>query len=403
MDRKLIVELVSDDPAFLVKLKNEIRDTPDSVQIHSFDSGDSFLASHPLPKADLILSDQRGRSSDWNPFLQEILNNKPDSPVIFIIDENEKSTAVDMLKAGVYGVLTPSLLSHLDPLLNRIERDIARKADIRVFQQVINNMEKELKNLENRLHDTKKLETIGAMAGGLAHDFNNVLATISGYSEMLLNELPKSTPQAEKVEKIINTITKARLLTDQILTFSRQLEPEKIPVSVIDVLNETISFVRSAKPDNIVIIEEVTVTDINIQANPTQLFRAFFNLMTNAIQSMGENGGTLTVKMVVVEGNMVRKHPDKDIVADEYLLVTFEDTGEGIDPSLIDRIFEPYFTTREVGKGKGLGLSVVHGIITEIEGEIIVSSEKNKGSLFSVFLPVRRNISKFGNGKTAIM
>lgn len=242
--------------------------------------------------------------------------------------------------------------------------------------------------LENRLLQAQKLETIGALAGGLAHDFNNILTTIYGYSEMLLEDIPKSTPSAEKVSRIITAINKAKSLTDQILTFSRQVDQEKIPVSVAEVLNETIGFVKSAKPENIDIKEDILVTDVHIHADPTQLFRVFLNLMTNAIQAMEEKGGTIFVKLAIVNGNLVRHELNKDIVADDYALITIEDTGEGMDPALMQRIFEPYFTTREVGKGTGLGLSVVHGIISEIEGEILVSSKKNKGSVFSVYLPV---------------
>jgi signal transduction histidine kinase len=397
------VALVSDNPAFLVKLKNEIRDTPDTIMICSFDSGDSFLATHPIQKADLILSDQRGHAAKWNPFLQEILKSEPDLPVIFIIEEDERNKAVEMIKAGVYDVITSSHLSRVDPLLCRIERDNDQKANLRSSQQVVNDMEEELKSLENRLLEAEKLETIGTVAGGLAHDFNNILATISGYSEMLLSELPKSTPPAEKVSRIIDAVTKARLLTDKILTIGKKEEQEKIPVNVFDILCETIGFVRSAKPDNISIDEEILKTDIHIYADPTQLFRVFLNLMINAIQSMDKNGGTLTVKMVVVDGDLLRHDLNKSNVADEYVLISFEDTGEGIDPSVVDRIFEPHFTTRQPGRGRGLGLSVVHGIISEIEGEITVSSKMNKGSLFSVYLPVRRNISKFGNSKTAVI
>jgi CheY-like chemotaxis protein len=205
---------------------------------------------------------------------------------------------------------------------------------------------------------------------------------------MLLEEIPKSTSSAEKVGRIIAAITKAKSLTDQILTFSRQVDQEKIPVSVADVLNETIGFVKSGKPENIDIKDDIPVTDVHIHADPTQLFRVFLNLMTNAIQSMDEKGGTVFVKLAIVDGNLVRHDLNKNIVADDYALVTIEDTGEGMDPSLIHRIFEPYFTTREIGKGTGLGLSVVHGIIAELDGEILVSSKKNKGSVFSVYLPV---------------
>jgi signal transduction histidine kinase/CheY-like chemotaxis protein len=244
--------------------------------------------------------------------------------------------------------------------------------------------------LENRLLQAQKLETIGALAGGLAHDFNNILATIFGYSEMLFDEVPKASPSSEKIGKIITAVKKARSLTNQILTFSRQVEQEKISVSVFDVLTETVGFVISGKPSNIKIEADIIDKDVRVYADPTQLFRVFLNLMTNAILAMEDTGGTLSVNMSVVNGNLVRHDLSKDIVADEYSLITFKDTGVGMDPSLVQRIFEPYFTTREVGQGSGLGLSVVHGIISEIEGEILVSSKKDKGSVFYVYLPVSR-------------
>jgi PAS domain S-box-containing protein len=242
--------------------------------------------------------------------------------------------------------------------------------------------------LENRLLQAQKLETIGALAGGLAHDFNNILATIYGYSELLMEELPKNTHSSEKVVKIITAVTKARSLTNQILTFSRQVEQQKIAVKVYDVLNETIGFVESGKPQNISIISSITDNDAIVFADPTQLFRVFLNLMTNAIQAMDDKGGTLNIRLNLVEGIRLRKDLNRDIVADEYALITFEDTGVGMEPSVIQRIFEPYFTTKEVGKGTGLGLSVVHGIVGEMEGEILVASKPGKGSLFSLYLPV---------------
>lgn len=248
--------------------------------------------------------------------------------------------------------------------------------------------------LENRLLQAQKLETIGALAGGIAHDFNNILATISGYSEMLIEDLPKGSDSSEKVAKIQNAVLKARSITNQILTFSRQVEQEKVSVSVSKVLKETIGFVKSAVPDNIIIRSRIPLAGANVYADPTQLFRVFLNLMTNAIQAMEESGGTLSVFMALVEGKQIKHELNKDIVADEYVLLTFKDTGKGMEPSLISRIFEPFFTTREVGKGTGLGLSVIHGIITEMEGEILVSSKKEKGSIFYVYLPVSNKYSE---------
>jgi signal transduction histidine kinase/CheY-like chemotaxis protein len=253
--------------------------------------------------------------------------------------------------------------------------------------------------LENRLLQAQKLETIGSLAGGIAHDFNNILATISGYSEMLHEDLPKNSELSDKVVKIMGAVKKAQSITNQILTFSRHVEQEKVPINVSEVLRETIGFVKSSIPGNIVLKSRISKIDANVLADPTQLFRIFLNLMTNAIQAMEENGGILSVNINVVERQFVKHELNKDIVADEYVLITFQDTGEGMEQSLIGRIFEPFFTTREVGKGTGLGLSVIHGIITEMEGEIFVSSKIKEGSEFNVYLPVSKNYSFISNKK----
>jgi signal transduction histidine kinase len=245
--------------------------------------------------------------------------------------------------------------------------------------------------LENRLLQAQKLETIGALAGGIAHDFNNILSTIYGYSEMLQEDLHEGSELSEKVSKIQGAVLKARSITNQILTFSRQVEQEKISISISEVLKETIGFVKSAIPPNIIVKSHIPKNDPYVFADPTQLFRVFLNLMTNAIQSMEDEGGTLSVNLATVEGKQIQHELNKDIVADEYVLLTFRDTGKGMESSLLGRIFEPFFTTRQVGKGTGMGLSVVHGIISELEGEILVSSKKGKGSVFYIYLPISKD------------
>lgn len=244
--------------------------------------------------------------------------------------------------------------------------------------------------LENRLLQAQKLETIGALAGGIAHDFNNILTTISGYSEMLQEDLPRDSLEVDKVNRIQSAVHKAQSIVNQILAFSRHVEQEKIHVNAGEVLAETIGFMRSSITPNIKIESHIPKIAADVLADPTQLFRVFMNLMTNAIQSMEEAGGTLSVSMEVVDGKSVKNDLNRDIVADEYALLTFRDTGKGMEPSVIERIFEPFFTTREVGKGIGLGLSVIHGIITELEGEIMVSSRKDKGSTFYIYLPISK-------------
>ena len=171
-------------------------------------------------------------------------------------------------------------------------------------QEALDRASRELM-LENRLLQAQKLETIGALAGGIAHDFNNILATISGYSEMLQEDLPKDSSLSDNVSKIQSAVQKAKSIINQILTFSRHVEQEKIQVNVAEVLNETIGFIRSSIPPNIVIKSRILKKgNENVLADPTQLFRVFLNLMTNAIQAMEENGGTLSVSLSIVEGKM---------------------------------------------------------------------------------------------------
>ncbi|MBI5009506.1 MAG: PAS domain-containing protein [Bacteroidia bacterium] len=244
--------------------------------------------------------------------------------------------------------------------------------------------------LENRLIQAHNLETIGALAGGIAHDFNNILSTISGYSELLMEDLPQNSVFSEKVAKIQSAVLRAQSITNQILTFSRQVEQDKIAISVGEVLKETLGFIKSSIPGNIELQSKFSQPDVKVLADPTQLFRVFINLMTNAIQAMEEKGGILSVSMEVIDGRLVKDQLNRDIVADEYVFLSFKDTGHGMEPSVLRRIFEPFFTTREFGKGTGLGLSVTYGIISEMEGEILVSSKRDEGSEFFVYLPVAR-------------
>jgi len=242
--------------------------------------------------------------------------------------------------------------------------------------------------LEGRLMQAQRLETVGALAGGIAHDFNNILTTVYGYAEMSIEDLEKNSPVSENMARIILAVNKARSLTNQILTFSRQIEQEKVQVNLWQVLFETISFVTSAMPQKISVRDNSSDSGIKVLADPTQLFRVFLNLLTNSIQAMEKSGGTLVIDTNICSGEGLKEFLHLDILADDYVMISITDTGIGMDDSLLDRIFEPFFTTREIGKGTGLGLSVVHGIVTEMGGDISVKSELGKGTTFRVYLPV---------------
>ncbi len=280
---------------------------------------------------------------------------------------------------------------------------IARTKDIsdrKLAEKEADKLRKEYtekaKNYEERLLQAQRLETIGSLAGGIAHDFNNILATIAGYAEMLDEDLSPESPSHDKTGKILSAVYRARSLTDQIIAFSRSSGTKSVPVVVSKILSEALDLARSSAPGNIKIVSGITEEEIVVKADPVQLFRVFLNIITNALQAMEENGGVLDAEMELIDSSVVNELINKNVNVRKYARININDTGEGMDPVVVSRIFEPFYTTREVGKGTGLGLSVAYGIVTGMGGEILVSSTRNKGSLFQIYLPVfEGNFSTF--------
>jgi PAS domain S-box-containing protein len=241
--------------------------------------------------------------------------------------------------------------------------------------------------LEKQLLQSQKLDTIGLLAGGIAHDFNTILTTIYGYSEMSLEGIDSSSEAYSNIRKIVQAVGRARSLTNQILTFSRQVGQERIPVKVADILLETTGFIRPTIPDSISLVEEMNDPEVFVSADPTQLYRVFLNLVNNAIQAMDNSGGRLTVSLNRCSGEKINEIRPGKKRFQEYAIISFSDTGPGMDDGMAERIFEPFFTGRKGGKGTGLGLSVVYGIISEVDGEITVRSKKGSGTIIDVLIP----------------
>ncbi len=242
--------------------------------------------------------------------------------------------------------------------------------------------------LESRLRKTQRLETIGTLAGGIAHDFNNILTPILGYSEM--GEL--CSDRADSMHEYFTEITKAaeraKNLVAQILTFSRTSECSPDIVSVQSVIEEALKLLRPSIPSTISIEQDIEQSCRNVFADSSQIHQIIVNLCTNAFQAMEERGGVLTIELreVTPDADMHKMLPN--LQAENYMQLRISDTGTGMDEATMERILEPFFTTKSVGKGSGLGLSVVHGIIKSFHGEITVESRPNVGSTFIVYLPV---------------
>jgi PAS domain S-box-containing protein len=242
------------------------------------------------------------------------------------------------------------------------------------------------KSLERQLFRAQKMEAIGTLAGGIAHDFNNILFPIIGYTEMSLDEIPKDTPAVRYLEQVLKAANRAKSLVDQILSFSRQSEEEIKPLHLTPVIKEVLKLLRASLPASIEIRKDIIPNCRPVLADPTQVHQIMMNLCTNAYHAMRDKGGTLDVTLKEADLSEAET-ASLNLTPGPYALITVGDTGHGIEPSVLDRIFDPYFTTKKKGEGTGLGLSVVHGIVKKYKGTVTVQSQVGHGSVFSIYLP----------------
>jgi PAS domain S-box-containing protein len=247
--------------------------------------------------------------------------------------------------------------------------------------------EKEKLDLEESLRQSQKLEAIGTLAGGIAHDFNNILAAIIGYSEVAMDEIPESSPARQSIREVLNAGVRAKELIRQILTFSRKSEQYYAPVQIHLIVKETLKLLRASIPTSIDIRQDIDYKCGTIIADPTEFHQIVINLCTNAAQEMEKKGGVLSVRLEQLDLSEDDLQKDPTLTPGPYVKLSVSDTGHGIATNNIDRIFDPYFTTKEVGKGSGMGLAVVHGIVKRHNGMITVESEPAEGTTFNVFFP----------------
>jgi signal transduction histidine kinase len=244
--------------------------------------------------------------------------------------------------------------------------------------------------LEEQLRQGQKMEAIGTLAGGIAHDFNNILSSVIGYSELAMDDAEPGSIMEDNLSEIYTAGNRAKNLVSQILTFARQTDDKIRPTAVNLIVNEALKMLRSAIPTTIDIRQDIQ-SDSLVMADPTQIHQIFMNLCTNAAQAMEENGGILTVRLCdeKIEPDVSEKIDG--LKPGNYLKIEVSDTGVGIPEKHLGSIFDPYFTTKAVGEGTGLGLSMVHGIVNGYEGKISVKSEPGQGTVFSIYLPISKN------------
>ena len=251
----------------------------------------------------------------------------------------------------------------------------------------VKESQEEKARLEAQLRQAQKMEAIGTLAGGISHDFNNILAAMMGYAELVLLNQPEGTRVHHYLDEILNAGDRAKNLVSQILAFSRQGESERKPIQLRPILKESLKLLRASLPATIEIRQDIGTDEGLVLAEPAQIHQIIMNLCTNAAHAMRENGGILEVGLheVHTDQDLCTAHPD--LRPGPCVALTVGDTGCGMTPEVLERIFEPYFTTKEKGEGTGLGLAVVHGIVTGYDGVISVKSEPARGSVFKIYLP----------------
>lgn len=241
---------------------------------------------------------------------------------------------------------------------------------------------------EDQQKRTQRLEAIGRLTGGIAHDFNNILSAIIGYSELAGDELPPESDAALNLVEVLKSATRAKEMISHLISFSRQEESKTEVIELVEHVKESVRFLRSYLPRSIKIKENYSAERSTVIAVPGQIHQIIINLGTNAMHALQKDGAELMLAVDLVSFNSRDMQAFPELEQCQYLKVTVADNGTGIDPGIMDHIFDPYFTTKSANEGTGLGLSIVHSIVQSHHGAVRVESILGEGTSFYIYLPV---------------
>ena len=255
--------------------------------------------------------------------------------------------------------------------------------------------EKNWQRLEGQLRQAQKMEAIGTLAGGIAHDFNNILGAIIGYSEMAIYDTEKNSMTRHNMEQVLKAGHRAKDLVKQILAFSRKSEQDKKIILITPIIKEVLMLLRASLPTTIEIHQHIEPSLGAIFADPTQIHQIIMNLCTNSAHAMENTGGNLEVSASNVNLDLERAQQFQELSPGQYVALVIKDSGHGMDSATLERIFDPYFTTKTKDKGTGMGLAVVHGIVKGHNGGIHVTSTPNEGTTIEILFPRTASIMRY--------
>jgi signal transduction histidine kinase len=411
-DKRLGILLVEDNPGDAYLIREILRSIPaaDIINAENLEAALDHLKRHAV---DIILLDLSLPDSQGLDTVRRVVAQMPMLPIIVLTGLDDDILALDALKAGaqdymVKGLFEPEMLmrsiryamerkmveeelnryrEHLEELVKERTRELEERNS--QLQEEINGRkqaEEEKKGLENQLIQAHKMEALGRFAGGIAHDLNNILYPIIIDTESLLEDAEPGTSMHLMLNQILKAAHRQKDLVKQILSFSRRSDQQFKPMKVVPLITETIDLLRSSLPSHIEIKQSIHAPSESILGDPTQIQQIIMNLCRNAADAIGSQAGTLDVSLANTYLEPSPAHPDMN--AGQYLKLIVKDTGHGMTKEVMNRIFEPFYTTKDVDKGSGMGLAVVHGILKHHGGAITVESEQGKGSRFTVYLPI---------------
>lgn len=336
---------------------------------------------------DLVLTDLDLPGIDGMKVLSVILKDSSDTPVIIVSGVESLGNAIKALKRGAWDHVTKPI-TDMGLLKYAVDRALERARLVKENKNYQSFLESEVQKKTAELHQAQKLEAVGILAGGIAHDFNNILGAIIGFTELARYKSEEGSEVSEYLHQVLRASYRAKDLVRQILTFSRKTNTERHPIQASLVIKEAIKLLRATLPMTTQLNQEFSDGRGMIMADPTELHQVITNLCTNAFHALPEEQGCISVRMkeVSITDYEIKKCPE--LTEGEYLQITVSDDGCGMDSKVLANIFDPFFTTKEKEQGTGLGLSVVHGIVTACGGSIVAQSEPEQGTTFTLHFPI---------------
>jgi two-component system cell cycle sensor histidine kinase/response regulator CckA len=369
MIRALVIEDSEDDCAILVRT---LKQGGYDVDYKRVDSAETLLSSLDGTPWDIVLSDYSMPGFSGTAALHLVREKGLDVPFLFVSGTIGEEIAVNAMRVGAQDYIMKSNLKRLLPAINR---------ELREFK-----LRKDHKNLERRMRQLEKFEAIGRLAGGVAHDFNNVIGAIMGWADLGKSEVPEGSRASKFFHQIANHSQRAAGLTRQLLAYARRqiLEPRSLDLN--EAIRESAGLLERLMTAQIQ-VEMDLASDLNlVRADRSQFEQVLMNLCVNARDAMA-NGGQLTIQTANTDLDEEYCQSHMFGPPGSYVRMTISDTGMGMDAATIERIFEPFFTTKEVGKGTGLGLATAMGVVTQHGGSIEVESKIGVGTSFFIYLP----------------